>query len=74
MTIPELSAEGQALMRVEATGDQVTGVVQYATVQTPATLQLYTVQASGPITARTITATINPLAKDRGPGAERSSL
>jgi alpha-tubulin suppressor-like RCC1 family protein len=66
ITIPELSAKGQVLIRPIATGDQVAGVAQCPTVQTAATLRLYSGQASGPINARTITATIDPLEEDRG--------
>lgn len=66
VTIPELSAKGQVLMRPIATGDQVSGVAQCPTVQTAATLQRYTGQTSGPITARSIAASIDPLDEDRG--------
>jgi len=66
LTIPEFSAKGQVLMRVVATGDKVTGVVQCPTVQTLATTQIYTAETSGPITAKTITAVINPLDAQRG--------
>jgi len=66
LTAPGLSAKGQVLMRAVATGDRVSGVVQCPTVQTPMTTQMYTAQASGPITSRSVTASINPLAEDRG--------
>ncbi len=66
VTIPELSAKGQVLMRPIATGDQLSGVTQCPTVQTAATLQRYTGEASGPLTARTLTASIDPLDEDRG--------
>jgi hypothetical protein len=61
-----LSAKGQVLMRAIATGEKTLGVTQCPTVQTPATTQMYTATTSGPLTARTITATINPLAEQRG--------
>ena len=38
----------------------------YQVVQTIAPARMYTVQASGPLTARTIAATIDPLERDRG--------
>jgi len=66
LALPGLSAKGQVLMRAIATGDQVKGVVQCPTVQTPATIQIYTAETSGPITAKTIIAMINPLAEHRG--------
>ena len=66
LTIPEVSAKGQVLMRVVATGDKVQGVVQCPTVQTLATTQMYQVQTGGPITARSITATVTPLPEQRG--------
>lgn len=66
VTVPELSAKGQVLMRPIATGERLAGVAQCPPVQTPATLRLFTGQASGPITARTITASIEPLDEDRG--------
>lgn len=66
VTVPELSAKGQVLMRPIATGDRYTGVAQCPPVQTAATLRLFTGQASGPITARTLTASIEPLDEDRG--------
>lgn len=66
VTVASLSAKGQVIMRPIATGDATTGVVQCPTVQTEATSLIYTAQTSGPITARTITATMNPLAEHRG--------
>jgi len=66
VTVPELSAKGQVLMRPIATGDQVSGVAQCPTVQTAATLQRYTGQSSGPISARNLTASVEPLDEDRG--------
>jgi len=66
LALPALTAKGQVLVRAIATGDQVQGVVQCPTVQTTLTTQMYTAQTIGPITARTIVATINPLAEDRG--------
>ncbi len=66
VTIPELSAKGQVLMRPIATGDQLSGVTQCPTVQTAATLQRYTGTASGPLNARTLTASVDPLDEDRG--------
>lgn len=65
VTLPMLSAKGQVLMRTIATGDQVKSAVQCPTVQTAATTLIYTAQTSGPITSRTITATINPLPEHR---------
>ena len=66
LTIPVLSAKGQAFMRAIATGDLVTGLVQCPTVQTPETIAKFVAQVSGPITSRTISANINPSADDRG--------
>ncbi len=66
VTVSELSSKGQVLMRPIATGSAVQGVVQCPPVQTGATISQFQVVSSGPITARTITALINPLIEDRG--------
>lgn len=66
LTLPALSAKGQVLMRPIATGDQLGGVAQCPTVQTDATNKMYVAEATGPITARTLVAAVNPLAEDRG--------
>jgi alpha-tubulin suppressor-like RCC1 family protein len=66
VTIPELSAKGQVLMRPIATGTAVQGAVQCPPVQTAATIAEFRSEASGPMTARTIAAVINPQAHDRG--------
>jgi hypothetical protein len=66
VTTPELSVKGQVLMRPIATGTSVQGVVQCPPVQTAATIAQFRSEASGPITARTIVAVINPLPEDRG--------
>jgi alpha-tubulin suppressor-like RCC1 family protein len=66
VTIAELSAKGQVLMRPIATGDASAGVVQCPPVQTAATIAQFAVQVSGPITERTIIARISPLAEDKG--------
>jgi len=66
ITAPGLSAKGQAVTRMIATGNQVSGVVQCPAIQTAMTSQMYTSQVSGAITARTLTAIINPLNEDRG--------
>ena len=66
LTVPALSAKGQVLMRQIATGDSVAGVAQCPTVQTTATMQRYAATTSGPLTARTIQAVIDPLDEDRG--------
>ena len=60
LTVPILSAKGQLVMRAIATGDNVQGVVQCPTVQTEATIQKYKGQTDGPLTSRSITATITP--------------
>lgn len=66
VTIPELSAKGQVLMRPIATGSAVQGVAQCPPVQTAATLARFRAQSSGPITARTIVAEVTPLDEERG--------
>jgi hypothetical protein len=66
VTVPELSAKGQVLMRPIAVGTAVQGIVQCPPVQTAATIAQFRSEASGPISARTITAVINPLAEERG--------
>jgi alpha-tubulin suppressor-like RCC1 family protein len=66
VTVPELSAKGQVLMRPIATGTAVQGNVQCPPVQTTATIAQFRSEASGPMTARTVTAVIHPLDADRG--------
>ncbi len=66
VTVAELSAKGQVLMRPIATGDASRGVVQCPPVQTAATIAQFAVEASGPITERTIVARISPLTEDKG--------
>lgn len=66
VTIPDLSAKGQVLMRPIATGTAVQGVVQCPPVQTAATIAQFRAEASGAITARSIAVVIEPLAEDRG--------
>ena len=66
VTVPELSAKGQVLVRPVATGSATQGVVHCPPVQTAATLGRFRAQASGPITARTIVAEVTPLAEERG--------
>lgn len=66
VTVPELSAKGQVLMRPVANGDSLKGVTQCPTVQTPATLQLYRGTAAGGISNLTLSATITPQPEDRG--------
>lgn len=66
VTVPELSAKGQVLMRPIATGSAVEGVVQCPPVQTAATLARFRSLASGPISARTIVAEVTPLDEERG--------
>ncbi len=66
VTIAELSAKGQVLVRPLATGSAIQGVVQCPPVQTAATIAQFSVEAVGPLTARTIVAVINPLAGDKG--------
>ena len=63
---PEMSAKGQVIMRPIATGSAVDGVVQCPPVQTARTVRLYSAQASGALSARTIRAQIDPLNEDRG--------
>lgn len=63
---PDMTAKGQVLMRPIATGSGVQGVVQCPPVQTSATAAQFQAEASGPITARTITAVVNPRPEDRG--------
>lgn len=64
-TIPALSAKGQVLMRPIASGDKVQGIVQCPAVQTNAT-SAYTKLIGGSTTSRTIKASIEPDADDRG--------
>lgn len=64
--LPALSAKGQVLMQPIATGDLVKNAVQCPTVQTEATIGMYVGEIAGPLTARSISAKINPLAEDRG--------
>lgn len=66
VTVPELSGKGQVLMRPIATGTAVQGVVQCPPVQTAATIARFRSEVTGPITARTVTAVIDPLDEDRG--------
>lgn len=68
VTLPELSAKGQALLRSIASGSQETGrgVEQCPPVQTAATIAMFRGESSGPMTARTVTAVINPMDEDRG--------
>ncbi len=65
ITTPSLSAKGQVLMRAVASGN-ATGVTQCPTVQTAATLQLYTGTASGSTSNRTVVAVIRPQPEDAG--------
>ncbi len=66
ITVPEMSAKGQVLLRPIATGSAVNFVVQCPPVQTASTIAQFRVNATGPITARNIVAQINPLPEDRG--------
>lgn len=66
VTVPELSAKGQVLMRPIANGDKNRGVTQCPTVQTAATMQLYRAAATGSITNLNLTASITPQPEDRG--------
>jgi hypothetical protein len=66
VTIPELSAKGQVLIRPIASGTAVQGVVQCPPVQTAVTISRFRVRASGPISARTIVAELDPLPEERG--------
>lgn len=66
VTVPDLSAKGQALMRPIATGTAVPGVVQCPPVQTGATIARFRAQASGALNSRTIVAEIDPLPEERG--------
>lgn len=68
VTLPELSAKGQALLRPIASGsrESVRGVEQCAPVQTAATIALFRGESTGPVSARTVTAIISPLDEDRG--------
>lgn len=65
-TIPALSAKGQVLMRPIATGNAIQGIVQCPPVQTAATISQFVAEVTGPSTARTIVARIEPLPEDRG--------
>ena len=66
ITLPELSAKGQVLVRAIATGDTPTGVAQCPTVQTEATTRLYRANATGGISNLTMDAVVTPQPEDRG--------
>ena len=66
ITLPELSAKGQVLVRAIASGDAPTGVTQCPTVQTEATTRLYRVNATGGISNLTMDAVVTPQPEDRG--------
>ena len=66
ITLPELSAKGQVLVRAIATGDTPTGVTQCPTVQTEATTRLYRANATGGISNLTMDAVVTPQPEDRG--------
>ena len=65
ITAPGLSAKGQVLMRAIATGSEINGINQCPTVQTEATMRMYAGHTAGPLTARTIAATVDPSDEDR---------
>ena len=70
VTNPELSAKGQVLLRAIAiaiaNGDRNVGVTQCPTVQTEATIRLYTGQISGTTSNRTIVAKVQAQPEDYG--------
>ena len=66
ITLPELSAKGQVLVRAIASGDTPTGVAQCPTIQTEATTRLYRASATGGISNLTMDAVVTPQPEDRG--------
>lgn len=66
ITTPAWSAKGQAMVYFLATGEKISGVVQCPPLQLEATERIYTGEGRGPLTARTISATIYPIDELRG--------
>lgn len=66
VTVGELPAKGQVLMRPVVGGNATDGVAQCAPVQTPETARRFRSEATGPVTARSQRALIDPYAEERG--------
>lgn len=64
ITVPDLSAKGQVLMRPIATGDKASGVAQCPTVQTTAT-SAYVAETQGNLSNLALVATVTPSNEDR---------